>query len=343
MMISLQSDAVYVAIGRIAQSELKKIVSPVVVDDDNLLLGPSSSDPRRHRAARTGYWGRRPSAKLSKELARSADLPICVAIPPTINGLLSLCRICASGAERKRQIKLIALRSDIAVPFPHGQDPTEEAFFDVADALRRNPTVTECSELEVALLATVWKLWCERSPVALSRLCAAGGALHPQLANLGCYHAGYFPRRVDKKLLLSRFDELLLRQLSGEWITSTRVFVNGQVDSPGLREWLSHVGDLYVPRRLLEWSRHGGGRLVEYQEHPEKPSEMNRWSFRWHAGGEAILESLPSLRAAPPVSIGGCVAYDADRAWVCRFDGRGSPYITRLARADGPVGGLAAR
>ncbi|WP_437530227.1 hypothetical protein WME79_49320 [Sorangium sp. So ce726] len=52
LMSSLPNDAVVVAIGTIAQSELKKIASPVVVDDDNLLLGPSSSDPRRHRAVR---------------------------------------------------------------------------------------------------------------------------------------------------------------------------------------------------------------------------------------------------------------------------------------------------
>ncbi|WP_437933276.1 hypothetical protein [Sorangium sp. So ce341] len=325
---------VHVAIGRIAQSELKKTVSPVVVEDDNLLLGPSSADPARHRAVRSRYWGSEPSAELNEELARPDGPPICVALPPTVSGLLSFCRICASGLERRRAVFIVDLGSH-AVPFPQGCDPAEELYFDVAEALRRNPSMIRCSELELALLATLWKLWCRRSPVAIARFCASGGTLHPQLANLGRYLAGYFPRQSGGDLLLSRLDELLLRQLSREWITPTKVFTNALRENQGLHAWLAHIGDLFVPKRLLEWSRHGDGRSVERKEHPEKPSEMNRWSFRWRAGGEAILDALPSLRDAPPISIGGAVAYDADRPWVCRFAAGGTPYLSRLGSAAG--------
>ncbi|AGP37983.1 hypothetical protein SCE1572_28045 [Sorangium cellulosum So0157-2] len=335
MMISSAQDMVYVAIGRIAQSELKKIASPIVVEDDNLLLGPSSADPRRHRAVRARYWGSEPSAKLNKELARPEGPPICVALPPTASGLLSFCRICAAGVERRRQVFAIVLRPGLVVSLPPGCDPAEELYFDVADALRRHPPMNPCSEIEAVLLATLWKLWCRRSPVAFARFCASGSGLHPQLANLGRYLAGYFPRQAGPNLLLSRLDELLLKQLSRQWITPTKVFTNALKENLGLHAWLTHIGDLYVPKRLLEWSRHGGGRFIECQEHPEKPSEMNRWSFRWRAGREAILDALPSLREAPPVAIGGAVAYDADRPWVCRFDGGGTPYLSRFGAASG--------
>ncbi|MGK3961955.1 hypothetical protein WMF38_53740 [Sorangium sp. So ce118] len=337
MMSHSTQGMVHVAMGRIAQSELEKLVSPVVVEDDNLLLGPSSAVPGRHRALRARYWGRQPSAKLNQELARPDGPPLCVALPPTVSGLLSFCRICcricASGVEQRRLLFVIDLRPGFTAPFPQGADPAEEIYFDVAEALRGNPPMKQCSELEIALAATLWKLWCRRSPVALARLCASGSTFHPQLANLGRYLAGRFPRQAGGKLSLSRFDELLLRQLSHEWITSTRVFTNALRENLGLHAWLAHLGDLYVPKRLLAWARHGQGRIVECEERPEKPSELSRWAFRWHPGGESILDALPSLEDAPPVSIGGAVAYDADHPWVCRLDVAGTPYLSRLGAA----------
>ncbi|WP_441289251.1 hypothetical protein ACSRUE_00175 [Sorangium sp. KYC3313] len=337
MSYSLQ-DAVYVAIGRIAQSELRKVVSPVVVEDDCLLLGPSSADPKRHRIMRTRYWGVQPSAELNKSIARDDSRPICIALPPTIDGLLSFSRICASGAARRRQMYAVALEPDAVGAIPQGPDPSPKVYVDVADALRRTPPMARCSELEIALSGTLWKLWCRRSPVAISRFCATGDALHPLLANLGRYHAGFFPRRTERGLLMSRFDELLLRQLSSDWIKPVKVFSSGMRAQSGLHAWLSHVGDLYVSERLLSWSRHTHGRIIECEEHPEKSSELSRWSFRWRAGGEAILDALPSLQVAPPVAIGGAVAYDPEHAWICRFDVRGTPYVTRLAAADGSAG-----
>lgn len=331
MMSKSIQNMVYVAIGGVAGSELVKVVSPVVVDEDDLLLGPSSADPKRHRVLRARYWGVQPSAELDEELARSGGVPLCVVLPPTLGGLLSFCRICASLAARGRRVFAMILRPDAAGSAPQGSDPAEEATVDVSEALRRKPSAARCSDIETALAATLWKLWCRRSPVALSSFCASGGTLHASLANLGRYHAGHFPRQTGQGLLLSRFDELLLRQLSREWITATKVFTGGMKARSGLHAWLSHIGDLYVSRRLLEWARHAHGSIVECQEHPEKPSGLSRWSFRWRPGSEAILDALPSLRDAPPVSIGGAMAYDPDRGWICRFGAGGTPYLNRLA------------
>ena len=46
MMNGLIQGRVYVAMGRVAGAALTKVASPVVVDDDNLLLGPSRVDPK---------------------------------------------------------------------------------------------------------------------------------------------------------------------------------------------------------------------------------------------------------------------------------------------------------
>ncbi|WP_437597110.1 hypothetical protein [Sorangium sp. So ce590] len=88
-----------------------------MVDDDDLLLGPSRIDPKRHRAARVGYWGGEPSTDLNEELARSDGPPVCVALPPTPGGLMSLCRICASVVERGRALFVVDLSPDAAGAF----------------------------------------------------------------------------------------------------------------------------------------------------------------------------------------------------------------------------------
>lgn len=327
--------AIYVAVGRVAGAALAEVASPVVADDDNLLLGPSRVDPKRHRAARVRYWGGEPSADLNEELARSDGPPVCVALPPTPGGLMSLCRICASVVERGRALFVVDLNPDAAGAFPQGPGPGRAISLNIADALLRKPPVVQWSKLETALAATLWKLWCRRSPVAFSRFCASGSMFHPQLANLGRYHAGLFPRRAGNGLLPSLFDELLLRQLSQEWLSPVKVYANALNAGSELAAWFPHTGDLYITKRLNEWYRHTRGRIIERRNaHHPRPSEMTRWSFRWRAGSEAILEALPSVQAAPPVSIGGATAYDPDRAWVCQFDARGTPCLGRFDTAS---------
>ena len=101
-MVDRKQPMVHVALGGIAGAALADVVSPVVVADDNLLLGPSSLDLKRHRAVRAQYWGREPSFDLSEELARSAGPPLCVWLPPTPQGFLSLCQICSVALKRER-------------------------------------------------------------------------------------------------------------------------------------------------------------------------------------------------------------------------------------------------
>jgi hypothetical protein len=145
------------------------------------------------------------------------------------------------------------------------------------------------------------------------------------VSNLGAYHAGLFPRQGDRGLLLSRSDELVLRQLSREWVTPARIYVQASSDAPELAVWLSHTGDIYLSERLLAWSRHTRGKLVEQQRVHRSPSPMIRWAFRWHAGAETILDTLPYPSTAPRVEVGGAVAYDPRHPWVCRVDAAASP------------------
>src|SRR5689334_19097608 len=100
---------------------------------------------------------------------------------------MSLCRICASVVERGRTVFVVDLSPETAGTFPQGPGPGTAISIYVADALLRKPTVVQWSKLETTFAATLWKLWCRRSPVAFSRFCASGSMFHPQLANLGRY------------------------------------------------------------------------------------------------------------------------------------------------------------
>ncbi|MBK8259595.1 MAG: hypothetical protein IPK82_43935 [Polyangiaceae bacterium] len=321
---------IYVAIGQLAGAALEKALSPIVVVDDNLLVGPSRIDIKRHRAVRARYWGNAPSRAVDQLLARGDGEAICVVIPPTANGLLSLCRVCSKAIETGRDVHVIDLTAGTSVGAPNGIDPVREAGLDVRRIARRLPAAARWSDLQVAMAAALWRLWCRRSPVALSRFCATASAVHTPFANLGCYHAGFFPRVTDRGLSVSRIDELILRQLSREWLTPAKMYASAVASSSPLAPWLSYTGDLYLVARLLQWSEHRQGTIVERRkESPPGNSEMLAWSFRWREGAEAMVDGLQELGAAPPVTVGGAVAYDAKHPSVCSIDKTGRPYLTR--------------
>jgi hypothetical protein len=322
------SRTVHVAIGAVAGSALTEIAETVVVVDDNLLLGPSSADATRHEALRARYWGGSPSTALERELARQPGSLLCVDMPPTPGGLLNLCRICSLAMASESSVSVVDLNPTAVEAPGQAADLPRSALHAGAGMLRERPSAALWSKLQVAFAATLWRLWCRRSPVAFSRFFASGHILHPQIASLGLYHAGNFPRLVEGRLLLSRVDDLLLRRLSHEWVTPAEVYV-GAAAAPELDAWLLHTGDEYVAERLRAWWRHTRGRVVERQRTNKRASSMIGWSYRWHPGGEAILDALPSLDTAPPVEVGGAVAYDPDRPWVCRVEATSGPYVSR--------------
>ena len=72
---------------------------------------------------------------------------------------------------------------------------------------------------------------------------------------------------------------------------------------------------MFLERRLHAWSRHTQDRVVERRRAPQSSQEAP-WDFRLSAKGEDFLERVPSFDAAPPVEIGGAVAYDRHRPWI---------------------------
>lgn len=324
---------IYIAIGQLAGTALKKVASPVLVANDNLLVGPSCRVWTRHRSARKRYWGSAPSRRLDEHLRSRQKQALCVLFPPTCNGLLSLCRISQSALETDSDLHVMELDAKGTPVVSHEVDLPRETCLDFDGALQGLPSAIRWSRLQTALAAGLWRLWCGRSPVAFSRFCGSSAALHPQLASLGRYHAGLFPRITQRGLLLSRLDELILRQLTHEWTTPARLYASAVRTSSPLAAWVTYTGDLYLANRLLAWANHAQGRLVEKQEQAGARSEMLAWSFRWRPGAEAILDTLPELESAPPQWIGGAVAYDSRHPWCSRADAKANTYVVRPVTA----------
>lgn len=323
---------IYIAIGGAAGTALEEVATSVLVEDDNLLTGPSSTNLLLHHEMRERHCGYAPSTDLDEELARKTGPLLCVYLPPTPSGLLSLCRICDLALTQDRRVSVIELEPEWPHALSEGGDPGQGIYSAEKAIQQPRPPAAPWSKLQTSFAAALWQMWCQHSPVTFSRSCAMGIALHPQIVNLGRFHAGFFPRQSAQGFLLSRVDELILRQLSREWLTPGQIFLQAVEMRSELPTWLGHTGDQYLAERLFLWALDTDGRIVERRQPPKADSEADLMTdslFRWHAGAEAILSSLPSLKVAPPLEIGGAVAYDPNRPWLSRADSTLGSYVTK--------------
>src|SRR5262245_53419366 len=106
-MMGKLSSPVHVAIGGSIGGELRRMVSPVVYVSDNVLMGPSSADPKRHQALRARYWKDPTFTDSDREIG--AQGPLCLYLPPTASALLTLCRICSIAIQTKCEILVVNL------------------------------------------------------------------------------------------------------------------------------------------------------------------------------------------------------------------------------------------
>ena len=161
---------------------------PLIICGDNVLLGRSSADPQRHRILRTRLWGAGHFDDLDQAIARAPAKTLCVGLSPQPNAVLMLGQVCAIAIARGLEVEVVELGA--AVPgSPGGVDPGRGMPVDYVALAGHLPPAARWSKLEMALAATLWRLWCRHSPVAFSRFCTMGATLHPLLADLQRYQA----------------------------------------------------------------------------------------------------------------------------------------------------------
>lgn len=132
------------------------------------------------------------------------------------------------------------------------------------------------------------------------------------MPGMGRYFAGFFPRRGERGLLLSRFDELLLGCLDDEWATPSSVYVRALRQNSPLVRWIERSGDALVSERLRQWSLHPSGCLERRLEDQQR-GPMRAASYRLLTPREARITAIAD---APMMQIGGATAYNPE-AWVC--------------------------
>jgi hypothetical protein len=172
---------------------------------------------------------------------------------------------------------------------------------------------------------SLWETYTDENPLPFVQRCLRGVEGFPELAPLWEFLSYLFPRKTPEGVLrLSRFDELLLSILSGEWQTPVKVFVHDSSQGLELRQFLSCAGDLFIPRRLDEWSAHGSNPAVERAAGPKPPdNRMLSSVYRLTASGLQIREAgLKQLSDAPSLPIAGIEAYGLTTPWVLLEDGR---------------------
>jgi hypothetical protein len=314
----------YVVIDRTAAEVMsRRVRSPVVVVEDNLLVGPSSKVLARHRAMRAHYWGFSSATHLEARLTSVCPYTgVCVCLGPNLRDFLSLCRVCAFLPTAENCVYSVSLDVNNHDEPTSLFDPRRALVIDYNKSLPLRPTrikvKTPWTYQQAMFPATLWNLWCDPSPEAFSKYCVAATESDDLFDDFGRYHAGFFPRLGihANGLGLSRFDELVFQQLFDarmlrEWSTAAQL----SAGSPALEAWLSHTGGKFFETRLQAWSDHTQDRIVARRRAPDSLLEAT-WEFRLTATGEGFLERMPSFEAAPPVQIGGAVAYDRHRPWI---------------------------
>jgi hypothetical protein len=172
---------------------------------------------------------------------------------------------------------------------------------------------------------SLWEMYTDENPLPFVQCCLRGVEGFPELAPLWAFLSCLFPRKTPEGVLrLSRFDELLLSILSGEWLTPVKVYNPDSPHGSEVRELFFCTGDLFIPRRLEQWSAHGSNPAVERAAGPKPPdNRMLSSVYRLTESGLQIREAgLKQLSDAPSLPIAGIEAYGLRTPWVLLEDGR---------------------
>jgi len=290
---------------------------------DALIVGPSCRDAVQHARARAAWWG---SPDESDQLY-SPDIrwapPVIVWTSANLLDRVNLWRTCSWLRHRcisHRDVLVIAF--DPAPGVSSAPRPRcSESVADQSDELllerlnRASPWRPARYDRAVAL----WEKYADANPERFARACRRGVEGFPELVSLWEMLSAFFPRKAhDGTLRLSRFDELLLTVLSGEWQTPAAMFVHAS-----LREVVSCTGDLFLPRRLDDWVGHGPAPAVERASGPKSHTPMLSSVYRLTERGMRLrAEGLTQVAEAPRLPVAGTTAYAPEAPWVLLDDGR---------------------
>ena len=305
----------------------------VVRASDCLIIGPSRRKALEHALARQVWWN---SAEEWDRLYSPKvrwEPPVVLWVSASIVDRVNLWRTCSWLRHVGLATRDVLILEFDAIP-PRGTPeeplPSFECTASVADhsdkvLLERLAQARPWSAARYDRAVSLWDKYTDGDPSRFVKSCLRGVKRFQELAPLWTFLSCLFPRKTaEGALRLSRFDELLLTILSGEWQTPVDVFVHKSQAGLELRQLLSCTGDLFLTVRLDQWAAHGSSAAVERAAGPKPPDNpMLSSVYRLTARGIQLREAgLEQLTNAPALPVAGTEAYGSGAPWVVLEDGR---------------------
>ena len=298
---------------------------PVRFVPDHWLVGPALPEPEAHAQARCNYWGLEGQARARLlrsyrevvEALGAHDRVVVWAARPWNDFVasLALCawRLLRGASDLDLRVVVLGasageLGGSEAVSGPVHVTPAEVRR--AAEDLHPLPSA------RVRELAGHWSSVASDMPILAGAEGRESNAPE-ELRALGDYQAGFFPRLEAHRLLLSRFDELLLSCAGDEWAAPVDVFVRKGAAGDELRKWLRLTGDVFLARRLSQWATHGGADAA-LESAPLQPDNIMRAArYRLSEGGRGLVnDGLGQIARAAPMSVWGATAFDPRSPWL---------------------------
>jgi hypothetical protein len=309
---------------------------------DNLLVGPSAPEAEPHREARASYWefDKRERTRfdtsfraLLQAMRSRARMVVWTSrLYSDVVALWSLTafRLLHRPLDPKIDLAVVGHASDNA--FGRGSIGVKGA--DIRNGL---DSARPLSLAQARRLASFWRRFTGRPPILASST-GRGARGREDLAAIGSYQAGFFPRVSGVSLSLSRVDHLLLSCVGDDWATPADVFMRRGAAGDALREWASHTGDVFIATRLRAWAEHEGGEAPLHRE-PHRPDRLLLEArYKLSAAGEKILrDGLGDVAQGVPLPVGGATAYDPLAPWVVVEDSATGSSLRRLGKAGRAV------
>jgi hypothetical protein len=304
----------------------------VIAANDGLLIGPSRLDPIEHARARQAWW--RSSEKwdpLDSAEVR-CEPPVVLWVAASLGEKVSSWRVCSwlrSRGIAASDVTVVALD-----PVPPRRTPVEPPppFNCTASVchhpddvlLERFAEARPLSEARYEQAAVLWASYTAPDLAPFVAECSRGVPGFPELAPLWMFLSALFPRKTaDGALRLSRFDQLLLTLLSGDWRTPVNVFAHDSPEGVELRRLACCTGDMFVAARLAQWAQHGETPAVERTPGPKPETAMLAACYRITEQGIRLRETgQDNLTDAPPLPLAGTEVYRSSAPWVLLDDGQ---------------------
>jgi hypothetical protein len=336
-------DVVHLVHGGSTAGHLKALgAKRVLMMMDSLTTGPASANPAKHLALRRGYWRnffrQLPRLKGAKALrdsspfgtvtsatdlkaglrGRRSGQPVVLWCGADWDELLFVWWACDALLRCKVSPRDIWIASTTAEFNRYGKRELASVAHAEDEEVQRVFTFSRrCSASCLRRGARLWAAFAAGDLGALQRF-RGDRTYVPPLGPLPPTAAAFVPqlrRGPTLRIGLTEYDSRLLGLFSsGDWCSAMGRLKNGATRN-SFMSLMQEYGDLLIPARLATWATCAPD-ILEHRPASDAKRFLDAVEYRLTDRGIAILQGdLAAPAIAPPIAVGGFVAYAADMKW----------------------------